>query len=599
MDANETQSFPFMEALSEYYRKKNEPAQAPQGVVPLAFGDMYGAMLSGGAPGSIPFDTGAPMNTYMEHTPVQEEAAPEISTASMNGNVAGFVGSQGFKNQGVSGDPREDLSVVKQKQEEKEAAKEMIDHTPLPVEQKEEAKMELENPATYTTPIQNTDGMTPMQKLATIAMALAPAVIGYAAHGKKGAFLGAASTGKGLAAGVDQKNKEDELIAKQKKEAGNKFDKTITDQYGRQYFYDENNKLQPVIVNGEQIRKPNVPTYNPQTGLHLAKTYEDLPGETPEPAGAISMAGEMIDIGTMAEKAKIKDGAAVDPQLEAFYLKYPKATFEGPAPEGVSQRQWENIKARHTIQKDTIMKQIRGQQTESGKQKTDPMEMILARQQINNMNSYRDKTYRPAMEKIDRAQKWLSTLGNNSVENAAAYFDYMKEVQGDSSVIREGDQRTIESYFNFGTKLGQIKAVFDNKGRMSDEMKSDIKKFLSSVADFQDRKLAVSMNQFATEAYAGGEKSYRVFVSGMTPEAKSSINSYVSRQLSGKQPMSKQDIADGVASGAVGNGTMYRDAAGNIFIHTGLSRDEEYDPQTGITKKVIKSVGKPVLWRVK
>lgn len=456
------------------------------------------------------------------------------------------------------------------------------------------------------------DGMTIGQKMASIAMAVAPTVVGYALHGTKGAYLGAAATGKGLQEGATEMDRQTRLdnetkradaaanrTEKQAKAAEKKaaFDKRITDEYGNQWFYDENNNLSPVMVNGKQLREANTPisSYNAQTGQQETRMkFEAAPGTPKVQEIPVNVRGAVNDLIGQSTKAGLK-GFSVPPEVEAFIAKNPEGTMNDMTPT-MRQRFMKVMDDQRAL----INRQLGDAATQARKpvkaEKAQQVreDTIGRKQQINNLNRFRDTIYAKDIQKIKDMESWSRGGFDTKFENAALYFKGMKEVQQDESVIREGDQKTIESYFSIGTKLGQIESVINNKGKMSDDLKSDILKFLRSSSEFKQNQLATATNNFVNEAARENPKKAEWAMSDMDPTMKANAREFARKKLANAQKLSRQQIADGVVNGTIQNGTMYYDYTGNPFIHQGITYQ-----QTPQGKLRMTNAGAPIRWRIK
>jgi hypothetical protein len=436
----------------------------------------------------------------------------------------------------------------------------------------------------------DTDGMSIGQKMATIAMAIAPTLVGYAAHGNKGAYLGAAATGKGLSAGVDEYQQEEKMkqardIARSR-QAGKSGGET-EDASGFVFKYDASGKPKPVMLpDNSQLRRSNSPrTMVTPSGQTITTTpFEGKQQfETAEPSTE--------GLKTIGDRVKSKGSAWASigrkPSVPEEFSRYQNINPDDPStPKSLRERyyKWETKDAADLA---------KAQEADISAEKKPSVDTIGRKQQISNINKFRDTTYAKDMAKIKEMELWASNGFDTQVENAALYFKYMKEVQGDDSVIREGDQRTIESYFNIGTKLGQIGAVLDNKGRMSEELKTDMLKFLRSSADFKKRQLAMTTNSYVNEAAKTNSQMAEWAMTDMDAGIKSSAREFARQRLASAQKLTKQQIADGVAGGTIDNGTMYYDSVGNPFVHQGIMYRME-----GNKPRMI-NAGYTVRWRIK
>lgn len=473
------------------------------------------------------------------------------------------------------------------------------------------------------------------QRIAMIAMAVAPTAVGMALGGKKGAYIGGKATGDGLTAGAETYMKEEAADRAERKldiesrkadkaaktaAERNAFDKMFVDQEGKKWFYDANNQIQPVMIpsgpNGEKVqaREANVPieSYNPMNQQFSTRMkFEGTPQQGDESQTLTTLQSEIADARDSAKRVKIPQGLYVPKELDDLAAKYPNASMTGQKPEGISSKDWMRLKSTYVMWRDKKEKQIElfqsklwdqeniGKKKEAERKVTE--DKLMVKQDLGNMNQYRDKIFTPDNEKIKKAVEWLNMGGDTQAENAAVYFAYMKEAQQDPSVIREGDQRTIESFMNFGTKIANIQAVFDNKGKMSPTMKADILKFMGEVKRLREARLAKEVNNFANQAFDRGQDAYKTFTDGMSPYVKGDVMEYANRELAGKKPITRQQLAEAIKLGLIGNGSMYMlaDSPGQVFIHTGLVREKIIDPQSGRSNFKLQVVGKPTPWRVK
>jgi hypothetical protein len=438
-------------------------------------------------------------------------------------------------------------------------------------------------------------------------MAIAPTLVGYAAHGTKGAYLGAASTGKGLSAGVDEYQKEEKMkqardIARSKQslkgsiaEKAGKPGGETEDAAGFVYKYDASGKPQPVkLPDGSQLRRSNAPrTMVTPSGQTITTT--PFEGKQEYETAQPSTEG----LKTIGDRVKSKEAAWASigrkPSVPEEFSRYQDINPDDPStPKSLRERyyKWETKDAADLAraqESDISAKQ----KVKTAAVKKPSVDTIGRKQQISNINKFRDTVYAKDMAKIIDMEMWASNGFNTQVENAALYFKYMKEVQGDDSVIREGDQRTIESYFNIGTKLGQIGAVLDNKGRMSEELKADMLKFLRASTEFKKRQLAMTTNAYVNEAAKTNPQMAEWALADMDAGIKASAREFSRQKMASAQKLTKQQIADGVAAGKIDNGTMYYDSVGNPFVHQGVMYRME-----GNKPRMI-NAGYPVRWRIK
>jgi hypothetical protein len=465
-------------------------------------------------------------------------------------------------------------------------------------------------------------GMSLPQKLAMIAMAVAPTAVGFALAGKKGAYLGASATGKGLQEGAEMSFKE---IKDQEDEK--KYAKDVTNEYGQifEVYRDGTSKPRVDPTTGDYMFAANEKrtVFDPQTGERVDTLkfkerpagYPTRPGQTAQSQQTQQAPMEQAQKGTAKttiarEIAEIEsnrrrvgfEGTFTPTEISALVEQNPNMTEDDLTEE--QRRRWirEKIKEKERIaDEEARIAADKRQAAREQDRKKNVVDKTIVNQQLKNLNAYRDGTFKKDKEMIDRVDKWASMDGNTQSEGSALFFDYMKMAQADETAIREGDQRTIESYLNFSTRWSQIESVFRDGGKMSPELRADIQKFMAAVKRFKMAKLAITTNDFANQSYESGEATYKAFVSGISPEIKGPAVRYAQEQLAGKRPITEKELADGVRAGIVGNGTMYQltNRPGEIFIHTGIVREPVFDPQTKTTQRVLKVVGTPTPWRVK
>jgi hypothetical protein len=615
----DNQSTPgMMDALIEMLRMKRQ--QPPQGVGPVASGDTYGEMLRPREAGSIPWDVGQPAQGPVESAPIDQIIAAmtpgksDLAMAGMGREVAGFGLAPATSK--LDGMPANEPVYQKKEQPAEVVTEQPAEPVALPeiavslmaqardeVAKTPEQKQQLDQALTK----KDTDGMSIGQKMATIAMAIAPTLVGYAAHGNKGAYLGAAATGKGLSAGVDEHQKEEKMkqaidIARLRQavkgsvaEKAGKPGGETEDASGFVFKYAASGQLKPVMLpDGSQLRRSNAPrTMVTPSGQTITTTpFEGKQQfETAEPSTE--------GLKTIGDRVKSKESAWASigrkPSVPEEFSRYQNINPDDPStPKSLRERyyKWEtkDVADLAKAQEADIAAKSR---VKVAAEKKPSVDTIGRKQQISNINKFRDTTYAKDMAKIKEMELWASNGFDTQVENAALYFKYMKEVQGDDSVIREGDQRTIESYFNIGTKLGQIGAVLDNKGRMSEELKTDMLKFLRASADFKKRQLAMTTNSYVNEAAKTNSQMAEWAMTDMDAGIKSSAREFARQRLESAQKLTKQQIADGVAGGTIDNGTMYYDSVGNPFVHQGIMYRME-----GNKPRMI-NAGYPVRWRIK
>jgi hypothetical protein len=609
-----------MDALIEMLRMKQ--SQPPVGQGPVASSDVYGEMLRPKAAGSIPLDVNQPEQAPVQDAKIEQIIAAMAPSVGQDWSVVPAsmdVASMGLVPQSsridVQGEMIEPVKKNKEIPAQESAPREepSIEKTYQGLSLLEEAKNEVAKTPEQKQLIENamnqpdTGGMSVGQKMAMIAMALAPTLVGYAAHGTKGAYLGAASTGKGLSSGVDtyqeeQKRKDAMDIAKTRQsvkgsvaEKAGKPGGETEDAAGLVYKYDASGKARPVMLpNGEQLRRSNAPS------IKLTQSGQSIPQTKYEGKSTYETAQPSTEgLKTIGDRVRSKELAWKEigrkPSVPEEFSRYQDINPDDPStPKALRERyyRWETKDAADLLkaQESDISASKREKVAVAKKLAVDT---IGRKQQINNINKFRDTTYSKDMVKIKEMELWASNGFDTTVENAALYFKYMKEVQGDDSVIREGDQRTIESYFNIGTKLGQIGAVLDNKGRMSDALKSDMLKFLRASADFKKRQLAMTTNSYINEAAKTNPQMVEWALTDMDAPMKSNAREFARQRLAGAQKMTKQQIADGVLAGKIDNGSMYYDSVGNPFVHQGIV----YKNVDGKPRMI--NAGYHVRWRIK
>jgi hypothetical protein len=436
--------------------------------------------------------------------------------------------------------------------------------------------------------------------------------------GKKGAYIGGKATGDGLTAGTETYMKEeaadraDRKLDIEERRAGKAAKDAAwvedEDEYGRTLLRNKvtNEVKRSLDDKGQQIWRPNEPIYgvNPSTGLVEARLkYKERPGQETaaktQPSVQVSRSiGQQFE---NYKKARLKEGVDIlfDPGLEDIKDLDPN----GQRPANMTEKQWREkqyIFAKAKAGWDEQISQAAKSKREKAQSTAQKRSELLARAQIDNLKTYRDKIFIPEKAQTDKLVEWLNMGGDTKVENAGLYMAFMKTAQQDPSVIREGDQRTIEAYLDFGTKLSQIESIFRGKGKMSPQLKADIMKFFDEVNRYRQSKQAREINRYATDAYKNGDESYQIFTQGADSTAKGEAKDYAVRELAGKRPLTPQEFKEAVRSGNIGNGSIYMrsEMPGVVLIHENLVRQKTIDPQSGATTFKIVDPGNSTPWRV-
>jgi hypothetical protein len=442
------------------------------------------------------------------------------------------------------------------------------------------------------------DGMSIGQKMASIAMAVAPTVVGYALHGTKGAYLGAAATGKGLEAGATEMDRQtrldnetkraDAAMKKAEKDAAAKekrasFDKLVTDEYGNQWFYDENNQLQPVKANGKQIRKPNTPisSYNAQTGQQETRMpYERAPGSSNVQEVPVNVRGAVNDLIGQSTKAGLQ-GFSVPPEVEAFIAKNPEGTMNDMTP---TMRQrfmkvMDDQRALINKQMGDAANQARKpvkQQQQKGPAPTLQDKAAIAGyvDEVKNWNKGSWNAYKGSQSTAEIFfKKPLSEIKAKGVADSALWFNYMKEIQQDASVVREGDIATAMRFMSTKKKIDSWLSQYgtDLGSAMTEEMRKEIVNYLSEVRSIKERLAMADVNSMTTKGMRLGFDPKKVPVSSTAQdEARNWANPKIkvadTLGMAAGTPIWAKRVKDMVSQGQLKNGQFVKDTDGDPYL---------------------------------
>lgn len=594
--------------------------RAPQGIGPFADGQEYANALGRGTRVvNTPLTGVGPLPSSAKLFPEFQQQRPRQDVIGTE--IAGIVGGANDPMAMLdAGPPLIQKPIKKEPEIEKapeestisegpvrESAKQMIDSmTDILPEQKEEAKMAVDAPPAPETP---SSSVSPMQKLAMIAMAIAPTVIGYAAAGKKGAYLGAASTGKGLAAGLEQKGEEDKFeFAKKKqaeelalarerakgKEAGAKADRVLTDEQGYMFFQGEDNQVDPVINprTGQQMREANVPLseFDPKTGkwLQMKQKFE-LPQGTQAPGVGIASFKNMYDsVVEMKKSAEDKRGK----QAPEFVLKsstlglsrkYPYWSPDNPTPppgfEG-TRADWDAARLEAIADYNKINSMVSGLSTAEAKKKEPQKQPSLQeRAEIDlykdEVKKWADKDWREFRSKQANAENFfnqdLSKIKSSAID-PALWFEYMKSIQQDNSVIREGDVATAMRFMATKTRIDSWLTQYGPQlgSAMTEEMRRDMIDYLKQIRGIKERLFMMDVNGIVRKGNNLGFKRPQAPQTAID-EAKSwSIKNGVTNApllgMAAGTTIWNQRVSQMIDKGELKNGQFVKDTDGRTFL---------------------------------
>jgi hypothetical protein len=607
---------------------------------------MYGEMLRPKEAGSIPLDVGQPAQGPVENAPIDQIEAmmsPGTGVIPVSGSreMAQFTGKSGLewaspeeramilgKSSGknnkiaIGGDQAATTSgdvappiIADVQKSVGPAADKMAEPTP---KQTVVAKAILkEKIASYPTMTPeekqqkiaelNTDPSIG-QKLAMIAMAVAPTLVGYAAGGTKGAYLGAASTGKGLEVGAkayqeeDQFNKElalkkSQIEAKKEKEKQDQWVPFGEDPTGNALLLNkETREVVPAQYAGEggAVRRANQPQYNPISGLLIGNKYEPAPGQ--RRMGVSTLVEELDTLGTMASqikdskgKQKLPMGVPVDPVLKSWAVKHPKWKVGDPAPQGETEATTSAITNTFHENKAKIMDQLREyssiSESKTPATKQTPQEKDSQTVYRKEMEQWNERRYWQGWkEKQSKAEALFSSstsaeLKRTGISDPDLWFNYMKEIQGDNSVVREGDISTAMRFMELKTRIGGYLSMIQGGSQMTDKMRSEMQSYLREVRSIKEKNMMRDINNNVLTGMEKGYTGKNILVSGSARReaykwaAPRMVSATPVTGIQPGSPMWEKAIKDGFVSGKVKNGSFVRDLDGDYHLIEAKSDD--------------------------
>lgn len=584
-----------------------EALKKPVGVGPVASGDNYGQMLE-----AIRRGSGAVQAVKSGTAPVVTPVAPQSPSVntfiapSKDVNIPADAPSQqeaAFIESRLTGKPQKPAQGIRQEKmaedvgmipespsaattpEESQAAMDMVDQQPIAPEVKEEVKNNIANQDQLKD--KDPQKMTLPEKLAIIAMAVAPTVVGYAAHGTKGAYLGAASSGKGLAAGLEEAKDQDKMAIEKAKAlktaaAVEKSDKIITDEQGNMFFQNEANKLSPVInpSTGQQMRQANVEiTGYDEANQPFKRMKFEQPKETAQAPGRVGAAVMFNDIVTTAKEKNIK-GVNLSPDMRAFASKYPDYSPRNEQPpQGVDKASWDS-------DRKLFLKQIADAEKKLSPEKPKTPSGAPTIQQRAEMDLYKDEVkkwagdeWKAFRNEATAAEMFFNRSTNEiksrGVADAALWFDYMKKIQQDQSVVREGDVATAMRFMSTKQRIDSLLSQYGpNLGsQMTDGLRKEIIDFLGEIRKIKEKQAMMDMNNMVRKGMTPGisippERTL------LPSTAKSEAIKWASSRLASAPvlgmaagtPIWKKRIPEMAQAGELKNGQFVRDTDGDPYL---------------------------------
>lgn len=442
------------------------------------------------------------------------------------------------------------------------------------------------------------------QKMAMIAMAVAPTLVGYAAFGKKGAYLGAASTGKGLEAGTKQYiedeqfkqkmdlEREKKQVSKEKKER-DQWVSAGEDKYGNALILNKyTGEIKPAMVSqtGERVTRANVPVarLDTKTGNIVSQMKYERPAE--QPAGMMTPVGrKMNDVNRQIKSIKSsnkKFDLYVPTEVEEFAQNYPNHPLGSKTPpagmsEGVYDEIMPRVNAYFAGAEDAINK-AKGAKEPAEKPKAaslqDRAAIDLYKDEIkkwagNEWKEFRDKHANAEMF----LNKPLGQIKERAVADAALWFDYMKLIQQDQSVVREGDVATAMRFMNTKQRIESLVNQYSPLqlgSAMTDGLRKEIIGYLGEMRKIQEKKAMLDIN---TMIIKGMQQPINISADRtiMPSTARREANAWASSAgisrapvlgMAAGTPIWKKRIPEMYASGEVKNGQFVKDTDGTPYL---------------------------------
>jgi hypothetical protein len=170
-------------------------------------------------------------------------------------------------------------------------------------------------------------------------------------------------------------------------------------------------------------------------------------------------------------------------------------------------------------------------------------------------------------------KKPLSEIKARGVADSALWFLYMKEIQQDASVVREGDIATAMRFMDTKTKIDSWVNQYgiDLGSAMTEEMRKEIINYLSEVRNIKDRLAMTDINSMTTKGLRLGFEAGKVPVSSTAQdEARNWANPKIKAApvlgMAAGTPIWGKRIKEMVSSGDLKNGQFVKDTDGTPYL---------------------------------
>ena len=602
--------------------------------------------------------------SYLEGGPVQvqSQAAP-VATATpieqMQQRVAAPVVATKLPNNPKVKQPTEKAKPVQEQTQEpvpspevaqKIAEEEAVAQNPETAMAVADQKIEQIKQETATTPEEKQKldnavaGMSLPQKLAMIAMAVAPTAVGFALAGKKGAYLGASATGKGLQEGAKAYSDEEDAARKERKldieqmraekvaaakSAASKNKQLRPNKYGQMGFVDTDGVWNPVTdQTGEPVFESNEPrpAYNSATQqMELVRRYEKMPGQqqpdqAPQSQPQTQQRQSWMPQGYAPDAPK--SGRTVNEFLRGNNEEWLRLGAKNPAsgtdkyksvaeidiesdtpPKGMSKDRFESIKSdvraflvKEKANQDAYKKTKQYQDfvsSENDKRRQQQEKMAAASRdkagdaRFGRMLSDKVKQeYIPYKEHADRVALYLNKFSSHEkgvkdgVLDPMIWQSYLKEIQQDQSVIRPGESEMALMFMPVSQKWA---SALNRYGKLDSIMTAELRKdIINLFAESKRIKQFLVAERFNSQlAEARRQGREAIFYQSVDDGAVQAARDFSREKIKKAISPTPKEFASLRESGKIKNGD---------FILVGgkpmLFRDQQYDPNTGaIVKK--------------
>ena len=149
------------------------------------------------------------------------------------------------------------------------------------------------------------------------------------------------------------------------------------------------------------------------------------------------------------------------------------------------------------------------------------------------------KSKKDDLSAIKNGQNLLAVMKDSDTiqtSNGAAFFQYLRLVQGDNSVIREGDYNIAMQFLPLKTRVDSFLNTYaKGESRMTPEMRKEITAFISKYNQLKESQIVNVANSLYNEAMQkdGGTKGkyFETVKTNMNPDIKSMVKTYGSSRM--------------------------------------------------------------------